>query len=56
MGKTVTVNLTPSQAKTYKLAIDNHRKMEEIPEKMRSLSLEILEAKTQGARKRKPRG
>ena len=55
MGKTVTVNLTASQAKTYQRAIDNHRKMEKILEEMRALSLEILEDKTQGGRKRKPR-
>ena len=54
-GKTVTVNLTASQAKTYQRAIDNHRKMEKTLEEMRTLSLEILEAKTQGVRKRKPR-
>ncbi len=54
-GKTVTVNLTASQAKTYQRAIDNHRKMEKTLEEMRTLSLNILEAKTQGVRKRKPR-
>ena len=54
-GKTVTINLTASQAKTYQSAIDNHRKMEDILDKMRTLSLEILEAKTQSVKKRKPR-
>jgi len=54
-GKTVTVNLTASQAKTYQRAIDNHRRMETILDEMCALSLEILEAKTQGVRKRKPR-
>lgn len=54
-GKTVTVNLTASQAKTYQRAIDNHRKMEKILEEMRTLSLQLLETKTQGVRKRKPR-
>jgi hypothetical protein len=54
-GKTTTVNLTASQAKTYQRAIDNHRKMEETMEKMRTLSLKILEAKTEGVKKRKPR-
>ncbi len=54
-GKTATVNLTASQAKSYQRAIDNHRKMEETLEEMRTLSLEILEAKTQGVKKRKPR-
>ena len=54
-GKTVTVNLTASQAKTYMRAIENHRKMEKILEEMRTLSLEVLEAKMQGVKKRKPR-
>ena len=54
-GKTVTVNLTAAQAKTYGRAIENHRKMEKILEEMRMLSLEILDAKTQGVRKRNPR-
>lgn len=54
-GKTVTVNLAASQAKTYARAINNHRKMEQILEEMRKLSIEILEAKTQGVKKRKPR-
>lgn len=53
-GKTVTVNLTASQAKTYQRAIDNHRKMETILEEMRTLSLEILETETLGVKKRKP--
>lgn len=53
-GKTVTVNLTAAQAKTYQRAIDNHRKLETIIEEMRVLSLEILEAKTTGVKKRKP--
>ena len=55
-GKTVTVNLTASQAKTYQRAIDNHRKMEETIEAMRVLSLKILEVRTVGVKKRKPRG
>ena len=53
-GKTVTVNLTASQAKTYQRAIDNHRKLENILEQMRTLSLQILETKTQGVKRRKP--
>jgi len=54
-GKTVTVNLSPKQAKTYQRAIDEHRKMEGIIEEMRQLSLEILERKTVGVAKRKRR-
>jgi hypothetical protein len=54
-GKTVTVNLTASQAKTYQKAIDNHRKMEKIINEMRALSLQICEATTKGVKKRKAR-
>jgi len=52
-GKTVTVNLTSSQAKAYQKAIDNHRKMEDILQEMRELSLSILEKTTKGVEKRK---
>lgn len=51
-AKTVTVNLTASQAKTYQRAIERHRKMEKILDEMRALSLQLLEAKTQGVKKR----
>ena len=51
-GKTVTVNLTASQAKVYQKAIDNHRKMEKILKEMRELSLKICEATTKGVKKR----
>ena len=51
-GKTATVNLTASQSKVYQRAIDNHRKLEEITQKMRELSLQILEATTTGVAKR----
>lgn len=52
-AKTVTVNLSRSQAKTYQRAIDNHRKLEVITQEMRALSLTILEEKTQGVKRRK---
>ena len=52
-GKTVTVNLAPSQAKQYQRAINEHRKMEGIVEEMRQLSRKILEMKTVGVTKRK---
>jgi hypothetical protein len=52
-GKTVTVNLSKSQSKVYQNAIDSHRKMETILDEMRSLSLAILEATTEGVKKRK---
>lgn len=54
-GKTVTVNLAPTQAVTYQKAIENHRKMEEILTEIRELSLSILEATTKGVEKRKSR-
>jgi hypothetical protein len=54
-GKTVTVNLTASQAKTYQRAINHHRRMEKILDEMRALSLEILEKKTKSVKKRTPR-
>ena len=52
-GKTATVNLTASQSKVYQRAIDNHRKLEEITQEMRTLSLKIMEATTTGVAKRK---
>lgn len=54
-AKTVTVNLSRSQAKVYQRAIDNHRKLEKITQEMRELSLRILEAKTKGVKRRKRR-
>lgn len=52
-GKTVTVNLSASQAKAFQKAIDNHRKLEDILKEMRDLSLRILDNETVGVRKRK---
>ena len=54
-GRTVTVNLTASQAKAYGRAIENHRILEELTQQMRELSLQILEATTEGVAKRKSR-
>ena len=54
-GKTVTVNLTASQARKFSEAIKNHRKMEDITRQMRELSLQILQATTKGVTKRKRR-
>jgi len=53
-GKTVTVNLTANQAKTYQRAIDNQRQAENLLRKMRSLSLQFLEATTLSVKRRKP--
>ena len=52
-GKTVTNNLSPSQAKVYQKAIDEHRKLEGLLADLRETSLQILEASTQGVAKRK---
>lgn len=52
-AKTVTVNLSPSQAKTYQKAIDNHRILEKTLQEMRELSLAILEMTTTSVIKRK---
>ena len=52
-AKTVTVNLSAAQAKTFQRAIDNNRKLEAILHEMRTLSRTILEATTQGVKKRK---
>ena len=54
-GKTVTVNLTASQARAYQKAIDNQRKIEEILREMRELSLQFLEATTESVKRRNPR-
>lgn len=52
-GRTKTVNLTASQAKTYRNAIRNHRMVEKTLREMRELSLRICEATTEGVTKRK---
>jgi uncharacterized iron-regulated protein len=52
-AKTVTVNLSREQVAAYQRAIDAHRKLEDITAKLRLLSAQILEAKTEGVKKRK---
>ena len=54
-GKTVTVNLSPSQAPVYQEAIRNNRALEKTLHEMRVLSLRILEATTTGVKKRRRR-
>lgn len=54
-GKTVTVNLTASQAELYQKALDQNRELENTIKEMRELSLAICEAKTEGVKKRKSR-
>ena len=51
-GKTVTVNLTRSQAREFQKAIDNQRKLEAIVSKMLALSKTILQNTTVGVTKR----
>ena len=53
LGKSVTVNLSASQAVAYQKAIDNNRIVVETLNEMRKLSNIILEATTEGVRKRK---
>ena len=52
-GRTKTVNLTASQAKTYRKAIRNHRMVEKTLREMREISLRICEATTESVSKRK---
>lgn len=52
-GRTVTVNLSASQARVYQKAINEHRKLEALLEQLREVSLQLLEATTEGVPKRK---
>jgi len=52
-GKTVTVNLGPKQVKVFQRAIDHNREVELILQEMRSLSEQILDAQTEGVKRRK---
>ena len=52
-AKTVTVNLSREQVAAYQRAINAHRKLEDITANLRLLSAQILEAKTEGVKKRK---
>jgi len=52
-AKTVTVNLSASQRKPFQKAIDNNQRLEALLTQMRGLSRQILEATTQGVRRRK---
>ena len=47
-GRTRTVNLTREQARLWRTAIANHRKLEAILKEMREVSLRILKATTAG--------
>jgi uncharacterized iron-regulated protein len=52
-SKTVTVNLTAVQAKSYQKAINNNRKMENIIKEMREISVLLCESTTTPVKKRK---
>ena len=54
-GRTVNVNLSPAQAKAFGRPIAQHRRLEATLERMRELSLKMLEGSTVGVKKRKPR-
>jgi hypothetical protein len=54
-GKTVTVNLSATQAKRYQKAIDENKKLESLLQQLRAVSLELLEATTHGVPKRTKR-
>jgi hypothetical protein len=52
-GKTVTVNLSASQVKLFQRAIDTNKKVENLLTQMRELSRQILEASSEGVKRRK---
>ena len=54
-GKTVTVTLTQEQARAYQRAIENQKKLNRRLQKMRTLSLTILEASHPQVQRRKQR-
>lgn len=54
-GKTQTVNLTAPQARLFGQAIRNHRTVEKTLLEIRTLSLKILQATTQGVPGRRRR-
>ena len=54
-GKTVTVNLAPSQVKRFQQAIDRQRRADRLLAEMRALSRRFLEATTQGVKRRNPK-
>jgi hypothetical protein len=54
-GRTVTVNLSASQVRPFRRAIERQRKLEAILGEMRSVSRKYLDATTHGVPKRKRR-
>jgi hypothetical protein len=51
-GKTITINLTASQAHFYQKAIDNYRKIRNVIQKMKDISLQICNNSFEGVKKR----
>lgn len=54
-GRTVTINLSPSQVREFKKAIANNRKLENTLTRMRELSEQILNGSTVGVTRRSKR-
>ena len=54
-GKTVTVNLAPSQVQLFQQAIDRQRRADHLLAEMRALSRQFLEATTQGVKRHNPK-
>jgi hypothetical protein len=54
-GRTVTINLSPSQVREFKKAIANNRKIENTLTRMRELSEQILNGSTVGVTRRSKR-
>ena len=52
-GKTTTVNLSKEQVPLFQKAIDANRDVEKMLQEMRRLTKDILDATTQGVKKRK---
>jgi hypothetical protein len=50
-GRTAIQNLTASQAKAFQRAIRENRKLENILDEMRAISLKLLEVTTKGVQK-----
>lgn len=53
-AKTITVTLSPEQAQAFRLAIDQHRRLEKLIDEMRALSQKLLLESIPGPRRRKP--
>ena len=54
-AKTVTVALSDQQAELFRLAIDDHRKLEKLFDQMRTISQQVLLNSVEGPARRKRR-